>query len=133
MAYLIDSDWVIDHLSEVPEATQLLGELAEDGIAISIITYLEVYQGILKSDDPKVAEENLATFLEGTVVLPLSQAVARRCAQIRHHLKQQGKRVHPRALDLIIAATAVEHGLTLVTRNTTDYNDIPNLKLYRGS
>jgi len=65
--------------------------------------------------------------------LPLSQAVARRCARLRHGLKQQGKRVHPRALDLIIAATALEHNLTLVTRNIIDYNDIPDLKLYQTS
>jgi predicted nucleic acid-binding protein len=35
-----------------------------------------------------------------------------------------------RALDLLIAAPALEHQLTLVTRNLGDYNDIPGLDLY---
>jgi hypothetical protein len=39
MAYLIDSDWVIDHLLEVPEAVELLDKLSEQGLSISIITY----------------------------------------------------------------------------------------------
>ena len=33
-------------------------------------------------------------------------------------------------MDILIAATAIEHGLTLVTGNTRDYEDIPNLRLY---
>jgi len=45
-------------------------------------------------------------------------------------LKQEQKRVKSRALDLINAAIALEHDLTLVTRNVEDYQDIPDLKLY---
>ena len=47
MPYLIDSDVVIDHLDDSPPATQLLEKLATDGIAVSIITYMEAYQGVL--------------------------------------------------------------------------------------
>jgi predicted nucleic acid-binding protein len=38
--------------------------------------------------------------------------------------------VQHRAFDLVLAATALEHGLTLATRNTKDYADIPALALY---
>jgi predicted nucleic acid-binding protein len=69
MAYLLDSDWDIDQLLEMPEATRLLEELSAEGLAISII--------------------------------------------------------------LIIAATALEYNLILVTRNTADYHDVPTLKLYQ--
>ena len=41
MPYLIDTDWVIDHLDDHPEARALLERLAPDGIAISIVTYME--------------------------------------------------------------------------------------------
>jgi predicted nucleic acid-binding protein len=50
---------------------------------------------------------------------------------MRHALKQTGKRVNSRAFDLIIASTAIEHGLMLVTRNLPDYTDIPELQIYR--
>jgi predicted nucleic acid-binding protein len=133
MQYLIDTDWVIDHLSDVEAAIQLLEKLSEDGIAISIITYMEVYQGLDRSPNREDALAKLHIFLEGVPVVPFSLAVARRCARLREQLKQQGKRVNSRAFDLIIAATALEHNLTLVTRNLDDYHDIPDLTLYQSS
>ncbi|MGH2588492.1 MAG: type II toxin-antitoxin system VapC family toxin [Dehalococcoidia bacterium] len=131
MPYLIDSDWVIDHLDGIPSAVALLAQLAADGNAISIVTYMEVYQGIIRSPDPIDAELRLNRFVAGAMVLPFSMPVAQRCARLRESLRRQGKRVNPRSLDLIIAAAALEHDLTLVTRNTDDYRDIPGLTLYR--
>jgi predicted nucleic acid-binding protein len=66
-------------------------------------------------------------------VLPLSLAVARRCAELREELDRQGKRFRSRAFDLVIAAAALEHGLELVTRNLADVADIPHLALYQSS
>ncbi len=131
MPYLIDTDWMIDRLGDVPEASALLDALAAEGIAVSIITYLELYQGVLRSEDQPASERHLDALLDAIPLLPLSRSVARRCAAVRHALKQDGKRVNSRALDLIIAATAIEHGLTLVTRNLPDYADIPVLRIYR--
>ena len=130
MAYLLDTDVLIDHLAELPAATELIDRLAPAGIAISIISYMEVYQGILRSPDRQTAEATFADFIASTPILPFSPTVARRCAELREQLRQDGKRVRPRALDLLTAAIALEHGLTLVTRNTHDYDDIPDLDLY---
>ncbi len=68
--------------------------------------------------------------LDAVPIFPLTLAVARRCAGLRERLRAQSKTLKPRALDLIIAATALEHDLTLVTRNRRDYNDISGLRLY---
>jgi len=133
MPYLIDTDWVIDLLASVPEAVQLLDRLAQDGIAISIITYMEAYQGVERSPHPEEAQNKLSALLNSLPVVSLSPAVAQRCARLRETLRKQGKRVNARSLDLIIAATALEYNLTLVTRNTEDYADVPGLKLYRSS
>ncbi|MCL5266132.1 MAG: type II toxin-antitoxin system VapC family toxin [Chloroflexi bacterium] len=130
MPYLIDSDWVIDHLADLDEATQLLSSLAEEGIAISVITYMEAFQGVERSSNPQEAQAKLDAFLEGVPVVPFSLAVARRCAVLRETLRTRGRRVNSRALDLLNAATALEYDLTLVTRNIEDYRDIPDLKIY---
>jgi predicted nucleic acid-binding protein len=127
MAYLLDKDVVIDHLAEKPAMLQLLDRLAPDGLTISLITYMEVYQGVLASPDPIQAEAKLDAFVEAVPVAPFSVEVARRCAYLRTELKRRGKPVRSRALDLLIAATAIEHDLTLVTRNLADYEDIPGL------
>lgn len=133
MAYLIDSDLVIDHLADEPTAQRLLDRLALDGLTISMITYLEVYQGTLVSPDPKQAQAKLDAFLEAVPIVPFSVEVARRCARLRVELQRHGKRVRSRALDLLTAATALEHELTVVTRNLADYADIPDLVLYQPS
>ena len=94
---------------------------------------METYQGLLRSPNPEEAQSKLRAFVDAVPVLPLSATVAQRCAHVRETLRKQGKRVNARALDLIIAATALEYDLTLVTRNTADYADIPDLKLYQPS
>ena len=131
MAYLVDSDWVIDYLAGVPDALELLDRLADERIAISIVTYMEVNQGVERSEDPLKAEQLFSAFVASVPLLPISPAAARRCATLREALRRQGKRVNNRALDLLIAATAIEHGLMLVTRNVEDYADIPDITIYR--
>ncbi len=130
MPYLVDTDLVIDHLEHIIEANQLLDRLAPEGIAISIITYMEAYQGVVRSMNAKEARAKFQAFRRSVPVLPFSLSVAKRCASLREHLKKEQKRVKSRALDLINAAIALEHDLTLVTRNVEDYQDIPDLKLY---
>ena len=83
-----------------------------------------------RSPDPDEARAKLQAFLAAVPILPLSPAVAQRCAQLRETLRLQRKRVHSRALDLINAVVALEHDLPLVTRNVDDYQDIPSLRLY---
>jgi tRNA(fMet)-specific endonuclease VapC len=131
MAYLIDSDVVIDQLAGDPAARQLLERLASDGLKISMITYMEVYQGTLVSPGPAQAQAKLDAFLAEVPIVPFSDEVARRCARLRSELQQHGKRVRSRALDLLTAATALENELILVTRNVADYADIPGLVLYQ--
>jgi predicted nucleic acid-binding protein len=127
MAYLVDSTLVIDHLAENPAASQLINQLVADGIVMSIVTYMEVFQGVIRSEQPEKAAEKFHAFADTVLILPFSFAVAERCARLRETLRSQNKRVKSRALDLIIAATALEYGLTLVTRNTDDFKDIPDL------
>jgi tRNA(fMet)-specific endonuclease VapC len=130
MPYLIDTDLVIDHLANISQANQLLNQLAPDGIAISIITYMEAYQGVIRSMNVKKARAKFQLFRRSVPVLSFSLSVAKRCATLREQLKHEQKRVKSRALDLINAAIALEHELTLVTRNVEDYKDIPDLEIY---
>ena len=130
MSYLVDTTHVVDHLHDDPDVVQLLGTLTPDGIAASIITYLEAFQGTLRLQRP-IPHAKFDAFFAAVPVLPLTPAIAQRCARLREHLKRQGKQPNRRAFDLIIAATALEHGLTLVTKNQQDFADIPGLLLYQ--
>jgi tRNA(fMet)-specific endonuclease VapC len=129
--YLIDSDWLIDYLELVPAAEALLESLFGAGVSISIISYVEVYEGIAGDPNPD-RETKFRGLLAATPLLNISEAIAQRCASLRAMLRAQGKNVNRRAMDLLIAATALEYDLTLVTRNLEDYRDIPGLALYTG-
>src|SRR3712207_3838239 len=130
MPYLVDSDVLIDLLAERPDALELLTRLAPDGLAMSMMTYLEVYEGTPRTPQPQEAQTRLRTLLKEIPVLPFSFALAERCAHLRDRLRREGKRVRSRAFDVLVAATALEYNLMLVTRNTEDYSDIPELKLH---
>jgi predicted nucleic acid-binding protein len=62
---------------------------------------------------------DLLTFLNDVQVLEVTSDVARRFGEIRAGLLDHG--LPARDMDLLIAATALLHGLTLVTHNTSDY------------
>jgi predicted nucleic acid-binding protein len=90
MPYLVDSDLLIRYLNGDQAAAQTLAKLVEDRLGLSIITYMEVYQGLGRVSDPQEAEARFRDFLESVPVLRLTQATARRCARLREALKQEG-------------------------------------------
>jgi tRNA(fMet)-specific endonuclease VapC len=128
MTYLIDSDWVADALKGQQAATNLLARLAPSGLAISLITYGEIYEGIYYGAHPKAAERVFLNFLHGVAVLRPNRAVMRLFARIRGQLRAQGLLIGDD--DLQIAATAMYHNLILVTRNTRHFQRINGLSLY---
>ena len=129
MKYLWDADGVIDHLTGQPGARALHRDSAREGLAVSIITYIELYEGATRSHDPKEALRSLRTFLRRVTILPVSRRVAEQTARLRADLRARSRPIQHRGYDLIVAATALVHGLTIVTSNTRDYSDIPHLTL----
>jgi len=103
---------------------------ADTGIFASVISYMEVLEGALRFRDRVEAEEAVKVALGDIPVIDVSSSVARECAFLRSGLRQKGRRIKPRALDLLIAATAIAHMLTLVTRNVEDYQDLTGLQLF---
>ena len=127
MKYLVDTDWVVDYLKGRPNALALLDSLFHEGLSISIITFGEVYEGIYYSRDPKHNEVIFRHFLRGVSVPSINRPIARQFALIRGDLRVKGQLIGQP--DILIAATAIYHDLTLLTRNVKDYQRIPTLRL----
>jgi len=129
VSYLIDTDWVNDYLNGDRKAIDLLDGLSRDHLAISLITYGEVYDGIYSGRNPTASEAGFVRLLDVVHVIHLDEEIMRRFARIRGTLRRQGQKIGDS--DIMIAATAIHHGLTLVTRNVTDFRRVPGLKLYQ--
>lgn len=129
MTYLIDTDTTIDWLAGRSPATLQLHALAQQPLAISAVTFGEVYEGIYYGRDPALALRVFRTFLRGITVLPVTQAIARRFGIVRGDLRNRGLLIGDD--DSLIAATALHHGLTLVTRNRRHFQRVQGLTLYQ--
>lgn len=127
--YLIDSDWTIDYIGRTRRARELLDTLDPHDIAISQMTQGEVYEGIYYGRDRDRMEPIFDRFLETVALLPLDSAVMRRFAILRGGLRREGRLISD--TDLLIAATAIESGRTLVTRNLRDFARVPGLTLHQ--
>jgi predicted nucleic acid-binding protein len=130
--YLLDTDWIIDVLNDQQAAVDTLNALVADGLAVSILTYGELYQGAYYAYDPPAALSTLRTFLRDKDLLTVTERTVERFAVVRGQLTRP-VRQQVGDLDLLIAATALEHDLTLLTRNVRDFQHIPGLKLYQPS
>ena len=90
----------------------------------------ELYRGAFRSDDRERHLEAIAKrVLPALTVLPYDQAVVRVYGEIAAALEGAGRRLAD--ADLQIAATAVHHGLTLVTGNIRHFARVPGLDLHR--
>lgn len=128
--YLIDSERVVDFLKGMTESVDLLNNLSPHGMAISVLTYGEVLDGIYFGRDPVGNEAAFRDFLEPVDILPLSIRVAERFARLRGELRRTGLIIGD--MDLLIGATAIEGNHSLVTRNLGHYDRLPGLTLYRA-
>jgi tRNA(fMet)-specific endonuclease VapC len=129
MSFLFDTD-VVDALYGRPEAIDLVSQLRAEGICVSTISLMEIIEGIEAGRTPDRARRGLRSFMRRTRVLVVSRSVALRAATIRVDLRRRKRQVNERVLDIIVAAPAIEHGLTLITRIRHHYDDIADLRLY---
>ena len=129
MSYLVDTDRVAEWLLGRQEAVELLRALQPAGLAISLITYGEIYEGIYFGRDPARHELGFRQFLRLVAVLPLNRRIMQRFARLRGELRRAGQPIGDP--DLLIAATALQHDLTLLTRNLRHFQRIAALKLYQ--
>ena len=130
MTYLADTDEVIDYLKGRFRAVITIEPLLADGVAISVITFGEVYEGIYTGLQREQQEEVFRRFLEGVPVLDVTREIARRFAISRGFLRKE--RLLIPAPDLLIAATALDHDLVVITRNVSHFDRVPGLRLYQG-
>ena len=127
MSYLVDTDWLIDAQIGEPAAVSLLARLRDEGLAVSIFSYGELFEGAIGASDPETQFDRFRSFLSRFAVVPLNEAIMEVFARTRANLRRGGQLLPD--MVLLIASTAIHHDLTLVTRNVRHFRRIPELRL----
>ena len=125
IAFLIDTDWVIEHLHGRRPVTERLRQLKNQGLAISVISLAELWEGVYYFRNPRRSQAGFEEFLSGVAVLGLDEEICKRFGHLRGGLREQGKLISD--FDLLIAASALQHRLTLLTNNRKHFENIERL------
>ena len=119
---IIDTDILIDATKRHEDATSFLVRQQVVGIQISIISAIELVVGCRD----KVELTQTQKFLQDCTVLPVTTTAS----LIAYQLIESFYLSHGLIMaDALIAATAIEHDLTLYTRNTRHFRMIPQVKI----
>ena len=119
---LVDTDVLIWHLRGYSNATRRLDALG--ALTLSAVSYLEVLQGMRNQAElaavKKMLERRAAT------LLPVSEAITLRAiALMESHTLSHGLQMG----DALIAATALDHGLPVLTANVKHFSAVEGLKV----
>ena len=87
----------------------------------------ELYQGVFYSSDPSGNERALQDFLSGVDTVQIDDEICRIFATERGRLRAAGTIVGD--FDILIGATAIRHGLTLLTNNRRHFTRLRGLNI----
>jgi toxin FitB len=128
LSYLVDTNVLSELRRKNPDAGVVAWFSNRPAVTLylSVLTLGEIRKGVdgLTDETRKLAlldwlEVDLPAFFSGRI-LPVDARVADRWGRL---IAAAGRPVP--AIDSLLAATAVEHDLTLVTRNVKDFSDMP--------
>ncbi|MGH2585182.1 MAG: type II toxin-antitoxin system VapC family toxin [Dehalococcoidia bacterium] len=122
---LIDIDIFIDDARGIPAATAFLtARLAAGDLRMSVMSAMELVQGCRD----RAALARVRQLLQSVTIVPVDAATSQTALQLMDtYFLSHGLLI----ADALIAATALEHGLTLYTRNVRDFQMIPSLIVKR--
>ena len=133
---MLDSTAVVAAERQGKNARQLLETVAletgDEGIAVSVVTVLELAHGITRADTAE-RRGRRQTFLDelltGVPIQPVTVPIALRAGQIDGHSQAKGVRIP--LSDLLIGASALELGYRVGTANARHCQLIPGLEVVR--
>jgi tRNA(fMet)-specific endonuclease VapC len=124
MAYLIDTDICSAHLRNTIAVTNRFA-LHLGQLNISVLTLGELLSWTLRSKSPPRYHQSLVKLLADVTVLNIDETVARKFGEVRADLLDRGQPLA--SIDLMIGATALVRGLTVVTHNVQHFTRITGL------
>jgi hypothetical protein len=127
MTFLLDTNVISEPMKARPNPGVLawLAQVDEDSVFLSVVTITELRYGIERLGSGR-RRDRLEGWLRkdltsrfGERILPVDLEIADACGRLIARSESVGRPIEPR--DAFIAATAEVRGLTLVTRNVSDF------------
>jgi len=125
--YLVDTDTVVYALNGVPAVREAFERTSTQPKAISVITYGELHYGASKSAKCEANLAKVRRVAELFPVLDVTKAVVETFGSLKARMDSKGARIGD--FDLVIAATALVAGYTLVTKNERHFKSVPGLSM----
>jgi len=128
VTYLLDTDTCIHLLMGKEWTVNQVEQRSPADLAVSAIAHYELHYGVERcsAEWRKKEEVKVHLLLDHMTILPFTADTAVRAASIRAKLEKEGRSIGP--MDVLIAANALEYGLTLVTGNLGEFQRIEGLK-----
>ena len=127
---MIDTDVVIDYLRRRPDpnAEQLFHAVKTNELTahMSSITVFELCRGARISPEPEKRLGEVKVLRSYVNVLPFNGEAAYKASEICVSLETRGEPLEIR--DLFIAASAIIHGVPLITRNVSHFKRVPDMR-----
>lgn len=120
---LLDTNRVIDYLAGAPDIDRIISQASD--VFLSAVVFGEMPYGALNSTH---VERNVAIvrrLVDHFTILDCDQSTALTYAELKVALRKKGRPIPDN--DLWIAATALQHGLTLATRDE-HFSVVENLR-----
>jgi toxin FitB len=124
---LLDTNVISETTRKKPDANVLGFLTVLDHAVVSVLTLHELHFGICRlphgqrrTDLAMSVDRFFETFDDA--VIDVSRVIARLAAELRADAQAKGRTLH--VADALIAATALEQGITLATRNVGDFDGL---------
>jgi toxin FitB len=133
--FLLDTNVPSELTRPKPDAQveKWLDDADDEQLFFSVVSLGEIFKGLTILPESKRRQqlqhwldETLRPWFEGRI-LPVSEPIAERWGILAGECQLKGRPL--KVADGLIAATALEHGLTLVTRNVKDFSDL-NVRVF---
>ena len=121
---VIDTGIFIEYLRKSDKSKTILASLPND--AFLFVSAVTVYELMMGATDLQ-KKNDVETILEGIPILPFTNEVSLKAAEIYHNLRRRNLMIEFR--DIFIAATCIVNDLPITTLNTKHFDRIAELKI----
>lgn len=125
--YLLDTNTLIYFFQQTGQVAAHLQRIPAQHIAIPSVVLFELEYGVLRSTRPQQQRNGIDSVLKIYRVVPMDYPSAQSAAWVKHTLEQRGTPIG--GMDTLIAGIALAHNLTVITRNTREFERVQGLRV----